>query len=313
MKISFIIPVFNEQYSLKELFKRIQGVCHENNISPFEVIFIDDGSTDNSWEIIEDLVHNNSQIVKGVRFRKNFGKSTALNTGFKLAEGEIVITMDADLQDDPQEIPNFLANLDEGYDLVSGWKKIRHDPFHKVIPSRFFNFVTSQLSGVKLHDFNCGFKAYRSEILPKIELYGELHRYIPVMVGGLGFRITEIPVTHHPRNYGKSKFGVERYFRGFIDLLTVLMITNYHQKPSHLFSGIGIFFGLIGSITLLYLIVLWFMGLGPIGNRPLLLFGILAVILSFQMISLGLLSEIILQNTRNEAIEIYIQDTSGFD
>ena len=312
MKLSVIIPVLNEEDSIEKLNDQIHSILTENEINKFEVLFIDDGSRDNSWIIIKSLVEKHPQTVRGIKLRRNFGKSTALNAGFKNTSGDIVITMDADLQDDPFEIPNFIQKINEGYDLVSGWKKIRHDPLHKVIPSKIFNFMTRSLSGIRLNDFNCGYKAYRREVVEKIDLYGELHRYIPVLVAGFGYRITEIPVKHRSRGFGKSKFGIERYFRGFVDLLTVLTITNYNQKPSHFFAGLGVFFGLIGTIILSYLIILWFAGFGPIGNRPLLLFGILAIVLAVQLVSLGVLSEIMLQNMRKDVVKDYIHEMEGF-
>jgi glycosyltransferase involved in cell wall biosynthesis len=227
--------------------------------------------------------------------------------------GISLITMDGDLQDDPNEFPRLLDKINEGFDLVSGWKKCRHDPFHKVLASRVFNFITRSFSGIKLHDFNCGYKAYRREVLEKIDLYGELHRFIPVLAARYGYKITEIQVKHHQRRYGKSKFGIERYFRGIIDLLTVLTLTNYHQKPSHLFTGVGILFGVIGTLSLSYLIILWFVGQRPIGNRPLLFFGILAIVLAVQLISLGILSEMMLQNMRKDSVTDYIQEAAGFE
>lgn len=306
MKLSIIIPVLNEEESIETLNDRIHSILNANEINKFEVLFVDDGSTDNSWKKIDSIVEKHPQTVRGIRLRKNIGKSTALNAGFKHTSGDIVITMDADLQDDPAEIPKFIEKINEGFDLVSGWKKIRHDPVLKVISSRIFNFMTRALSGIKLNDFNCGYKAYRREVVEKIDLYGELHRYIPVLAAGFGYRITEIPVKHHRRDFGKSKFGIERYFRGFVDLLTVLTITNYNQKPSHFFASLGVFFGLIGTIILSYLIILWFAGFGPIGNRPLLLFGILAIVLAVQLVSLGVLSEIMLQNMRKDVVMDYI-------
>lgn len=312
MKISIIIPVLNEEESIEKLNDQIDSILHANEINKFEVLFVDDGSTDNSWRIIESLVKKYPETVRGIKLRKNFGKSTALNAGFKNSTGDIVITMDADLQDDPAEIPKFIEKINDGFDLVTGWKKIRHDPMLKVVSSKIFNFFTRSLSGIRLHDFNCGYKAYRREVVEKIDLYGELHRYIPLLAVGFGYKITEIPVKHHVRRFGKSKFGIERYFRGLVDLITVLTITNYNQKPSHLFAGLGVFFGLIGTISLSYLIILWFAGLRPIGNRPLLLFGILAVVLAVQLVSLGVLSEMMLQNMRKDCVQDYIHQSIGF-
>jgi glycosyltransferase involved in cell wall biosynthesis len=259
MKISVLIPVLNEEETLEALTAQVHQVLDAYGITEFELLMVDDGSTDDSWRVIKYLIEKYPETLHGIKFRKNFGKSTALNVGFKSTSGDIIVTMDGDLQDDPNEIPRMLDKIDEGYDLVSGWKKRRHDPFHKVIASRIFNLITRCLSGIKLHDFNCGYKAYRSEVLEKIDLYGELHRFIPILASRYGYRITEIPVKHHRREFGKSKFGVERYFRGVIDLLTVLTLTNFHQKPSHFFTGLGFLSGVIGTFSLSYLIILWFM------------------------------------------------------
>jgi len=290
--ISIVIPVKNEEETILLLHENIVSALKKENISSYEIIFIDDGSNDNSWNLIKELANTHPEHVKAIKFRKNFGKSYALMAGFNEAAGEIIITMDADLQDDPEEIPNFLQKIDEGYDLVSGWKKKRNDPLSKTIPSKIFNKVTGYLSGLKLHDFNCGFKAYRKEVLEHIQIYGDLHRYIPVLAHDLGFKVAEIQVQHHPRKHGITKYGMERYVRGFLDLLTILTTTRFLQRPGHFFGGLGILSGILGAACLSYLVVLWFMGIRPIGTRPLFFFGILAVILCFQLISLGLLAEI---------------------
>jgi glycosyltransferase involved in cell wall biosynthesis len=227
-----------------------------------------------------------------VHFRRNFGKAAALDAGFRRARGQIIFTMDADLQDDPNEIPNFLAKLEEGNDVVSGWKKKRNDPLGKTLPSKLFNFTVSRASGLRLKDFNCGFKAYRSEAVQGLGLYGELHRYIPVLVHFRGFRVAEIAVVHHPRTSGSSKYGVERLVKGFFDLLTVLLITRYRTRPLHLFGGVGLVFALIGFSCLAYLTVIWFLG-HRIGTRPLLSFGVLMVLVGVQLVSTGLLGEMI--------------------
>ena len=289
--ISIVIPLFNEQDSIQSLYQRIASVMSDLKAKSYEVVFIDDGSTDSSWEQLLGLYNENPRHVKLIKLRKNFGKSAALNAGFNESCGEIVFTMDADLQDDPEEIPNFLDKLNEGFDLVSGWKKNRKDPFSKKMPSKIFNKITTLISGIKLNDFNCGFKAYRKEVLKFINLYGELHRYIPVLANEYGFKIGEITVRHHPRAHGSSKYGFERYARGFLDLLTVIVTTKYLQRPGHLFGGIGIGFGLFGTLSLIYLVIIWFLGYRPIGTRPLLLFGIMSTVLSVQLISLGLLAE----------------------
>lgn len=296
MKISFVIPVLNEQDSLIQLVNEIlaQMTAHE-----YEIIFIDDGCRDNSFEIMSHMASANPAI-RIVKFRRNFGKSAALQYGFHLAEGDVVFTMDADLQDNPVEIPAFLAKLDEGYDLVSGWKRKRRDPLHKVLPSRLFNFVTAKTFHLKLKDYNCGFKAYRSPVVKEISLYGEMHRYIPALAHSLGFRIAEIPVEHRARIHGKSKYGIERYLRGFFDLLTVKMVTQYIKSPLYLFGRIGLVSALIGSGLTIYLAVLKIFYNRPLYNRPLLFLGILLILGGLQFISMGLISELIINRVSPE-------------
>ncbi|MBE9120967.1 glycosyltransferase family 2 protein [Tychonema sp. LEGE 07199] len=319
--LSFVIPVHNEEATIKLLFEKIQIVMSQVEIDSYEVIFIDDGSRDASWREIADLASQNPKFIKAIKMRRNFGKSAALSAGFRNAAGRIIFTLDADLQDDPAEIPKFLESLKSGFDLVSGWRKQRNDPLSKTLPSKLFNAVACLLTGVKMHDMNCGFKAYRREVLHSIKLYGELHRYIPALANNLGFKIGEVVVEHHPRKHGKSNYGWERYARGFIDLLTVLATTHYLHKPGHLFGGLGLSFGLVGTVSLSYLIVIWFlnlagMNLGPIGNRPLLFFGILCTILSVQLISLGILAELIARNVAADYVDkqiCEIIDDSGFD
>lgn len=292
--ISVVIPLFNEEESLPELTEKIHTVATRMGVV-YEIIFVDDGSTDNSYTVIQKLKQQYA-AVKALRFRKNFGKSTALSEGFKMATGTYVITMDADLQDDPEEIPHLVNKLQDGNDLVSGWKKVRHDPVSKTIPSRFFNFVTRVMSGIRLHDFNCGLKAYRREVVKDVNLYGELHRYIPVLAKWEGYRrITEIVVHHHPRKYGQSKFGLSRFLKGFLDLITVVFLTRYVKRPLH-------FFGFFGSLSLLaglgicgYLSFDWFLGT-PIGQRPILFLGILLIMIGFQIISTGLIGEMLVHN-----------------
>ncbi|NOX88742.1 MAG: glycosyltransferase family 2 protein [Calditrichaeota bacterium] len=290
MDLSIVIPFYNEQDSLRELVEKIYEIVVPLQYS-FEIIFIDDGSTDESFPRLMEAKANHSEI-KIIRFRKNFGKSTALSEGFKRAKGEIVITMDADLQDDPGEIPNLIKAL-ENYDLVSGWKKKRHDPITKTIPSKFFNFITRILTGIKIHDFNCGLKAYRKEVIKAIPVYGELHRYLPVLAHWQGFNVGEIAVKHHPRKFGKTKFGARRFLSGFFDLLSVLFITRYRQKPMHLFGLFGLINIMVGFAILLYLTILWFQGIG-IGRRPLLFLGILLVIVGAQSFSLGLIGDMLI-------------------
>ncbi len=273
----------------------------------YEIIFVDDGSTDGSARVLTEIRARDKSRIKVIRFRRNYGKSAALSVGFAEASGEFVVTMDSDLQDDPAEIPSLLNEIRKGFDLVSGWKKKRKDPITKTIPSRFFNFVTSMMTGVRLHDINCGLKAYRREVVKEIKIYGELHRYIPVLAKGLGYKLTEIPVTHHRRKYGKTKFGVGRFWKGFLDLVTVLFTTRYLRKPLHLFGFWGMLFFLAGFAVDLYLVYERFT-LGPetaaLSNRPLFTGGILLMIVGVQFISVGLLGEMIIK-TKSEGTETY--------
>jgi len=238
--LSLVIPVYNEADSLPQLFKELNDVAQANHYD-LDVIFVDDGSTDTSWKTISDLAASDPR-VRGIRFRRNFGKAAALNAGFKVVRGDMVMTLDADLQDDPHEIPKFLEKMASGFDVVSGWKRVRHDPWHKVGPSRIFNALVSWLTGVTLHDHNCGMKCYRREVLSEVRLYGELHRFVPVLAAAKGFRVGELVIQHRPRQHGYSKFGVERFVKGFLDLLTVKFLTHYGRRPSHLFGTIGLVF-----------------------------------------------------------------------
>ncbi|MBI3365137.1 MAG: glycosyltransferase family 2 protein [Ignavibacteriae bacterium] len=285
-----VIPLYNEEQSLRELYDRIRNAV--GRMGRYEIIFIDDGSTDGSMRVLHEL-RNRDRRVKIIRFRRNYGKSAALSVGFQQAEGSFVITMDADLQDDPSEIPSLINELKKGFDLVSGWKKKRRDPITKTIPSRFFNFVTSLLTGIRIHDFNCGLKGYRKEVVKEVRLYGELHRYIPVLAHWQGFKIGEIVVQHHPRKYGKTKFGIGRFWKGFLDLLTVLFTTRYMQRPLHLFGFWGQAFILAGFGIDLYLAVLKFTEGMSLSNRPLFIGGILLIIVGVQFVSVGLLGEMI--------------------
>ncbi|MDY0318711.1 MAG: glycosyltransferase family 2 protein [Candidatus Cloacimonadaceae bacterium] len=288
--LSFVIPVLNEADTLVTLYKEILANLAGRS---YEIIFVDDGSTDASFRTMQELAAQDA-CVKVIKFRRNFGKATALQKGFELASGDVVFTMDADLQDNPVEIPAFLAKLDEGYDLVSGWKKKRHDPLHKRLPSKIFNSVTATTFKLKLKDYNCGFKAYRKPVVKELSLYGEMHRYIPALAHSLGFKVGEIPVQHRAREFGYSKYGFERYLRGFFDLMTVKMVTQYVKSPLYLFGRIGLLSSLLGTIITLYLIALKvFMGM-PLSNRPLLLIGILMILGGLQFISLGLISELII-------------------
>lgn len=290
MLISFVIPVLNEQDSLRQLGSEIKANCQPH---AHEIIFIDDGSRDQSFSIMEDLAAQDPNI-RIVKFRRNFGKAAALQYGFNLASGDVVFTLDADLQDNPAEIPNFLQKIAEGWDLVSGWKQKRHDPWHKVLPSKLFNWVVARTFRLKLKDYNCGFKAYRPEVIKEVRLYGEMHRYIPALANALGYRITEIPVEHRERQFGRSKYGWERYLRGFFDLLTVKMVTKYMKSPLYLFGRAGLASTVLGGAITLYLAVLKIFFHVPLSNRPLLILGITLVLAGLQFVSLGLISELII-------------------
>ena len=272
------------------LFDELQAALEPLD-QPWEAVFVDDGSTDGSFAALTRL-HNAKDNVRVVRLRRNFGKAAALAAGFTQARGDIVVTIDADLQDDPAEIPRLLAKLDEGFDLVSGWKAHRRDPLSRRALSRIFNWVTSRVSGLRLHDMNCGLKAYRAEVVKELRLYGELHRFIPVLAHYRGHRIAELPVNHRPREHGRSRYGVERYLRGFLDLLTVSFIGRYRHRPLHLFGGLGLTLGAIGFAILVYLTVLKIGG-HAIGERPLLTLGVLLLVVGLQFFSLGLISELI--------------------
>ncbi len=300
-KLSFVIPLKDEEQSLNELFTHIQGVMEKEHFS-YEVLFIDDGSEDGSFEVLKQLHQQNPKLVRAIRFRKNYGKAAALMAGFEAAKGDIVVTMDADLQDDPEEVPTMIEMIQQGYDLVSGWKKHRYDSFVYTVPSRIANFVTSKLTGVKIHDLNCGLKAYRAEVAKSLGLYGDLYRYIPVLVRQMGFRVGEKIVQHHPRKYGSSKYSVGKFYRGFLDLLTVLFIGKYSQRPLHLFGSWGLFSLFIGIVIDGILSIEWLLGYTSLSNRPLFIVGVLFIIIGIQFISLGLLGEMITRNQRSEKI-----------
>lgn len=300
---SIVIPVYNEEESLDELVSKIKTAVVELNVQ-FEILFVNDGSTDNSQKVIDDLSLGNNNI-KSITFRKNFGKSAALNAGFEHVKYDIVFTMDADLQDDPMEIPRFLKEIEDGYDLVTGWKENRNDPKEKTIPSKVFNAITSKMSGLELKDYNCGFKCYRKTVLNEVNLYGELHRFVPFLAFKKGFKVQEIPVHHHERKHGISKFGWERYARGFFDLLTVIFITNYINRPMHLFGGIGsIFFG-VGLALFSYLFFgRWIFG-ESIGSSPIFLISIFLLGSGIQIFILGMIAELIVHNKERQKKKSY--------
>ena len=289
--ISVVIPLYNEEESLKELSFGLEKVFDFLKCN-YEVIFIDDGSTDNSFARIKDINRKN-QKFHCIKLRRNYGKSAALAKGFKAAKGNIVITMDADLQDDPEEIPDLIKVLNSGFDLVSGWKKIRYDPFIKKHTSKFFNYFTSKLSGIKLHDFNCGLKAYKKDVVKSLNIYGEMHRYIPALAHLSGFKVTEKTVKHHARKYGVTKFGASRFVNGFLDLLTVVFTNKYMKRPLHFFGSLGIISSFAGFVISLYLIILKFFEGKPLSDRPLFLIGIFLIIVGVQFMSLGLIAEMI--------------------
>jgi glycosyltransferase involved in cell wall biosynthesis len=288
--ISVVVPVHDEQDSVEPLFEELRAALDPLD-TEWEVLYVDDGSTDGTFGALTRL-HDREPGVRIVRLRRNFGKATALAAGFAQAAGDAVVTIDGDLQDDPAEIPRLLAKLDEGFDLVSGWKTRRRDPLRRRVVSRVFNAVTGRISGLRLHDLNCGLKAYRAEVLRGLRLYGELHRFIPVLAHYRGFRVAEVPVNHRPRGHGRSRYGMERYLRGFFDLLTVTFMGRYRYRPLHLFGGLGLVLGGAGFALLAYLTVVKLTG-HAIGQRPLLTLGVLLVVVGIQLFSLGLVGELV--------------------
>lgn len=308
---SVIVPVYDEEESLPELADRIRETLDEAGIS-FEVWFVDDGSIDDSWQVISAL-HQQDPRFTGIRFQRNFGKSAALSAGFEHAAGRNIVTIDADLQDDPAEIPAMLSMLeDDGYDLVSGWKRRRNDPLDKTIPSRFFNYVTRKISRIPLHDFNCGLKAYRAEAVENVSVYGELHRYIPLLVKWEGFdRITEKEVVHHPRKYGQTKFGFERFVRGFLDLISVVFLTRFAARPMHFFGTLGTMAFLGGFIISLWLTIDKVFFGNALGDRPMLLFGVMLILLGAQMFSTGLLGEMMIRRDMDRGANYRVRATLG--
>ncbi|MCA9160403.1 MAG: glycosyltransferase family 2 protein [Planctomycetales bacterium] len=302
MLLSIVIPVYNEEQSLDELLTRINEVAEREQYQT-SVLLVDDGSSDRSWSVIERLSQQSAH-VRGLKLRRNFGKAAALAAAFERVEGDYVITMDADLQDDPREIPHLLAKLSEGYDVVSGWKQVRHDPWHKVLPSRLFNGMISWLTGVRLHDHNCGLKAYRREVLDEVHLYGEMHRFVPVLAASKGFRVAEIVIQHHPRKHGVSKYGVERFVKGFLDLLTVYFLTGYGNRPQHLLGTIGLGSFAAGFLGLLVLSGLWVVSRMTsmddvhLHSKAIFYYCIVALLLGVQLITMGFLAELITAQNR---------------
>ncbi len=310
--LSIIIPVFNEAESLAELHSEIDRMCASQHLDA-EMILVDDGSTDATWNTIRELAAMDAR-VQGIRFRRNFGKAAALSAGIQASRGELLCMMDADLQDDPAEVPKFVAKIASGFEVVNGWKKERHDPWHKVFPSRVFNRMVSWLTGLKLHDHNCGLKCFRREVAAEIRLYGELHRFIPVLAHARGFKVAELEIHHRPRRFGQSKYGFRRFLRGFLDLLTVKFLTGFGQRPQHVLGAIGLAFFGTGSLGLVSLAVIWLLTnvplvltflpqykFDPIGLGPLLAYSIAALLLGGQLLSLGFLAELLVAYTGRDA------------
>ena len=314
MDVSIVVPLFNEEESLPELCSWIERVCIENHLR-YEIVLIDDGSTDASWSIVESLSAS-SHKIKGIRFQRNYGKSAALNEGFKMVQGEVVITMDADMQDSPDEIPALREMIiEQGYDLVSGWKQIRHDPISKTIPSKFFNWVTAKVSKIELHDFNCGLKAYRLKVVKSIEVYGEMHRYIPLIAKWAGFKkIGEKVVVHRARKFGKSKFGgISRFITGFLDLASIMFVGRFGKRPMHFFGAWGTLSFLFGFLVFIYLTISkFFFDKTGMTQRPLFFFAILAMIIGTQLFLTGFIAELITRNAPGRNFYL-IEKKIGFE
>ncbi|GIW92232.1 MAG: dolichol-phosphate mannosyltransferase [Pirellulaceae bacterium] len=295
--LSIVIPVMDERDNLRPLYEELASVLGQHGYRG-EIIFVDDGSTDGSWEVLSRLAAEDPRIT-AIRFRRNFGKAAALTAGVQASRGNIVITMDADLQDDPAEIPRMLQALASGLDVVSGWKRVRRDPWHKVWPSRVFNLLVGWLTGVKLHDHNCGFKCYRREVFEEVRIYGELHRFVPVLAAARGWNVGEVEVHHRPRRHGRSKYGVERFVKGWLDLMTVYFLTGFNQRPQHFLGTVGLLAFFTGLAGMAYLTVYWFLaqlypdwGLLPLHQRPLLIYSVGLLLLGAQLVSIGFLAEL---------------------
>ena len=308
--VAAVVPVYNEVGSLDEMHRQLTA-GFEALGKPYEILFVNDGSSDGSTDKLDALAASDPDHVRVIHLRKNFGKSPALAAAFQRVRGEIVLTLDADLQDDPAMIPDFVARIEAGADLVSGWKQRRHDPIGKTLPSKLFNFIVRKLSGVPLQDFNCGYKAYRIDCVRELSVYGGFHRFIPVLASERGFKVEQLVVNHRPREHGVSKFGAGRFFDGFIDLMTILMVTRYRTRPLHLFGMLATATGGIGLLVLSYLTILWIMG-EPIGTRPLLTFGVLMTIGAIQFLGLGLVGELLVKTTIKPSEIFSIGATRGF-
>lgn len=313
-RVSVIVPVYNEQASLVQLVDEITAGIRDH-VDSVEILLIDDGSTDESWKVICSLAQRDLS-VSGIRFRRNFGKAAALTAGMQAATGDLILMLDADLQDDPAEFRHLLSRIDEGYDVVNGWKQRRLDPWHKVYPSKVFNWMVGYLTGLKLHDHNCGLKLFRSSVAQEVRIYGELHRFIPVLAHARGFRVTEVAVNHRPRQFGHSKYGMRRFLRGLLDLCTVKFLTSFGSRPLHALGGIGLTLFMIGLCGLSYLGMIWLlmrlnlMGMASIGGRPLLTYSIVSILLGGQVLSLGLLAELIVANTTRDVDTFSIREVT---
>jgi dolichol-phosphate mannosyltransferase len=314
--ISNVIPVLDEAESLEQLHDELDAVAREHGFK-LDIVFVDDGSTDKSWAVIQSLAKKDPR-VHGIRFRRNFGKAAALSAGFDAAQGDLVMTLDADLQDDPKEIPRFIEKLSEGNDVVSGWKHVRYDPWHKVLPSRVFNWLVRRMTGLDLHDINCGMKCYRREVLHEVRLYGEMHRFVPALAAARGFQIGEIPIDHRARQHGKSKYGFHRFYKGFLDLLTVVFLTGFGQRPQHLLGGFGLAAFLLGALGMMYLAAMWCLtralpGMDPlhVSETAMLYYSLGAVLLGGQLISMGFLAELITAYTGRDADTFSIVEQTG--
>ena len=314
LTLSVVVPVYNERDSLVQLVDELQAGVR-SSVSSYEIIFVDDGSTDDSWKKIEELAAREA-IVSGIRLRRNFGKAAALTAGMKVATGNLILMLDADLQDDPAEFPALLQKIQAGFDVVNGWKQRRLDPWHKVYPSKVFNGLVGLMTGLRLHDHNCGLKLFRAEVAQEVQIYGELHRFIPVLAHSRGFRVTEVGVNHRSRQHGHSKYGMRRFLRGLLDLLTVTFLTSFGRRPQHALGTIGLGFFAMGILGLIYLSLLWLvMRVGiftasPIGNRPLLAYSVAATLLGGQALSLGLLAELIVAYTTRSTDSYSIRETT---
>ncbi|MGD9127264.1 MAG: glycosyltransferase family 2 protein [Planctomycetia bacterium] len=317
--LSIVIPVYNEEESLEELHRQIDAVGQDHGYD-LDFVFIDDGSKDSSWNVLKKLSEADPR-VRAIRFRRNFGKAAALNAGFAAARGELIMTLDADLQDDPAEIPRFLEKMEQDLDVVSGYKQVRHDPWHKVGPSRVFNWMVSRLTGVHLHDHNCGMKCYRREIFDEVRLYGELHRFVPVLAAARGYRVGEIVIQHRARQFGVSKYGVTRIVKGFLDLLSVKFVTGFGQRPQHLLGTIGLGAFLLGALGMIYLAGYWVVtqfapdtwGMIPLHQRPAVIYSVGLMLFGGQLMSIGFVSELILAYHKDEIRPFSISEKAGFE